>query len=225
MSRNNDLVSTNSTSSTSQLESPPRGVQQNFYTINISFNYSTQPNAPAAPEQNPEQLLPVISNLIAQQIRDLKKQEQRRKRRSRRSSSRTSRPSKEDLFSSENDCEPMESTQRDVSMVDDVTQKSSVPLENSTKRMSKKKASKYSNEYQDLSEIQKKVKYRLVPSKNVKAVPEDELPKKKYNNDRKRREYVVLGRLNSLEVVSERDEEQKKEDAKRRSRELAKELY
>lgn len=74
----------------------------------------------------------------------------------------------------------------------------------------KKKKSVGSSEYQDLHGIHKLQasqtpskprKYRLVPSKNLKPIPEDQLPKKKFAGERKRREYVELGTMNSVEVV------------------------
>lgn len=99
------------------------------------------------------------------------------------------------------------------SLEDDDTQRENVPLE-------KKKKGKYSSEYANLL-VEKPTRYRLVPSKNVKVVPEDELPKKKFDKDRKRREYVEIGKLYSKEPIIDESEVLKKEkgNTKRRSKE------
>ncbi|CAL2040980.1 unnamed protein product [Caenorhabditis brenneri] len=219
MSRNNqtNLPLTPCCSTTSSSSSEMKSVQ-NYFTINISFNYAT------APPQNPD--LATISNLIGQQIKELVQKKKQSSRRRSSSSRRSSEKTSKEVTCTPEVRAPPRTEEKDCTN-EDVTQEERETGETSEiPRMSSLKKSKYSCEYQDLTAFKKpKVRYQLVPSKNVKPVPEDELPKKKYSTDRKRREYVVLGRLNSIEPIEDKDEVMKEEERKRRSRELARELY
>ncbi|UMM29676.1 hypothetical protein L5515_011921 [Caenorhabditis briggsae] len=222
ISANHSLVPVvQSSSSTSELSSP-KSIHQHFYTVNISFNYSTPAQAPP---QNAEEALPMISRLVGQQMKDLFKEEKKRRNSSsaRRKSTRSSRRlSKEASFPPEVDALPIPIVSEDLP--DDVTQQDteeSEMVEIPTRNKPKPKES----EYQDITGITRKVRFRLVPSKRVKPVPEDQLPEKKFNKDKKRREYVELGKLHSLEPIQDQTEDEKRAKAKRRSRELARELY
>ncbi|PIC35275.1 hypothetical protein B9Z55_014685 [Caenorhabditis nigoni] len=219
MSRNTNhslVPAVQSSSSTSELSSP-KSIHQHFYTVNISFNYSTPT---PAPPQNPEEALPMISRLVGQQMKDLFKEERRKRSSRSKSTPRSRRLSKEASFPPEVDALPIVSED----LPDDVTQQDTeesemVEIPTRYKRKSKE------SDYQDLTGINRKVRFRLVPSKRVKPVPEDQLPEKKFNKDKKRREYVELGKLHSLEPIPDQTDDEKRAEAKRRSRELARELY
>ncbi|CAO4374618.1 unnamed protein product [Caenorhabditis nigoni] len=219
MSRNTNhslVPAVQSSSSTSELSSP-KSIHQHFYTVNISFNYSTP--APAPP-QNPEEALPMISRLVGQQMKDLFKEERRKRSSRSKSTPRSRRLSKEASFPPEVDALPIVSED----LPDDVTQQDTEESEMVEIPTRHKRKSKESD-YQDLTGINRKVRFRLVPSKRVKPVPEDQLPEKKFNKNKKRREYVELGKLHSLEPIPDQTEDEKRAEAKRRSRELARELY
>uniref|UniRef100_A0A1I7TVQ6 Uncharacterized protein n=2 Tax=Caenorhabditis tropicalis TaxID=1561998 RepID=A0A1I7TVQ6_9PELO len=198
-------------SSYSSSDSELSSVEQNFFIFNIFFNYSSE-----IPPPTQEQSLLAVSNL-----KDVMKKKKKRRHSHRRSSSirRSSNKSKETPHPREVDAHPIVSEQ---DLTDDSTQtntKSETPKESS------KRKSKSSGEYQDLSHLEKPKSKRWRISKNVRSVPVDQLPKKKFHSDSKRREYVVLGRLNSLEPIDNKEEQMTEEEKKRRSRELARELY
>ncbi|KAF1758507.1 hypothetical protein GCK72_014965 [Caenorhabditis remanei] len=199
---NNAVLPADSSSSSSQVEDSP-SVHQQFCTFNITVNYVNAPNAPPPP---PEQALPMISNLIGQQMKDFMKEERRRSRARRRSSRRHSRHFPQPP-------PPQNPAVSNDELSDDVTQKESVVESvKSARNPETKKTPRYSDES---PEIEKKIRYRLVPKRNLK---DDELPKKRYSEGgRRRMEHEDLRHLNSLEPVAERHEEQKREKARRRS--------
>ncbi|EFO92427.1 hypothetical protein CRE_11087 [Caenorhabditis remanei] len=198
---NNAVRPADSSSSYSQMEDTPSVHQQN--TFNITINFVNAPNAPLPP---PEQAVPMIHNLICQQMKDLMKEERRRSNARRRSSRRHSRHFPQPP-------PPQNPAVSNDELSDDVTQKESVVESvKSTRNPETKKTPRYSDES---PEIEKKIRYRLVPKRNLK---DDELPKKRYSEGgRRRREHEDLRHLNSLEPVAERHEEQKREKARRRS--------
>ncbi|CAA94303.2 Reverse transcriptase domain-containing protein [Caenorhabditis elegans] len=193
MSRNNTQMHITS----SQLEDGFPSITNNFLTVTVNFNYD-----PSNPSEPPTKVLEKMSDLIGQQIANLQKGKAPKANDDK---SKGSMPTVE--FSR------TQSMTTQQSLEDDDTQRENVPLE-------KKKKGKYSSEYANLL-VEKPTRYRLVPSKNVKVVPEDELPKKKFDKDRKRREYVEIGKLYSKEPIIDESEVLKKEkgNTKRRSKE------
>ncbi|CAI2344790.1 unnamed protein product [Caenorhabditis sp. 36 PRJEB53466] len=200
MSRNNQLTNlSNLTIDTTSDASRSPIVQNDVVIININTNYGT--SAPAAAEEQTQTLTKVCS-MLGQLLRDTR--------------------------------EEKANVERAAIEEEAVVHHNCLQVKKDEERPVRMKA-RHSCEYQDLTNIPsgqqsstRRLKYRLVPSKHVKAIPDEELSEKHFNNARKHREYVQLGKMNSLEVYSETEEEERavaQAERAKRSKEAGMQLY